>query len=119
MEPDEILDALDEGGVAAEVNARRLIDAVRRAHAEGQLDFSTSPSALPIFLLGIVGGAVGVRVLKGTLGLAIAAGAGYWAWNQLQKPAPKQVPSEVQRSMEIAPTLQQPGPMAINPPHAS
>jgi len=96
MEPDEILDAINKHSTTVEVAARQAIDAVRRAHAEGRLNLG--PDALPIFLLGIVGGAIGVRFVKGTLGLAVAAGLGYWAWTQLSSPAldgqlPKQKPS--------------------------
>jgi hypothetical protein len=38
------------------------------------------------FAMGVVGGVVGAKLLKGTLGLAIGAGLAYYAWSSLQPP---------------------------------
>lgn len=113
MEPDEILESLNETATSAEVSTRRLIDAIRRAQAEGKIDLGGSVDALPVFLLGVVGGAVGVRVLKGALGFAVAAGAGWWAWSKLQEPSKKEMPAHVQPRKQ--PSLKMPQPLRVPP----
>jgi hypothetical protein len=94
LEPDDILDQAAAAGEGVEVSTRRLIDALRRAEAEGVVPVSVD--ALPVFLAGMVGGALGMRVLKGGVGLAVAAGLGYWAWGKLQNPTPKKLPKNIQ-----------------------
>lgn len=40
--------------------------------------------ALPAFVLGLVGGAIGAKVLKGTVGVVVGGAAGLWAYDKLQ-----------------------------------
>ena len=84
MTPDEILDPLAEpiGGLGAVSN----LDAVALQEQVSALIAQHSKSkALPYFVLGLVGGAIGAKVRKGGIGVAVAGGLGWWAYKALKK----------------------------------
>ncbi len=86
MNPDEILDPLFEDINFAEVRA-----SADRAGVQVRefVDTANIPTAgyvaLPAFVLGFVGGAVGAKMLKGTVGVALGVGAAWWAYNKLNE----------------------------------
>jgi hypothetical protein len=66
--------------------SQEILDEIKRLAASGQLDqYLPRDNALPIFALGFVGGAIGARLLKGTVGLTVSAGVAYWAWSRLRR----------------------------------
>ena len=68
--------------------ADRTYSELQRLYYEGKLS-ELVPTADPkaVFALGVVGGVVGSKLLKGTLGVVVGAGLAWWAWSSLPKPA--------------------------------
>lgn len=86
------------------VTADRIADEMQALLDEGRLQLPTlDPWA--VFLLGAVGGAVGVRVAKTAFGMLLVVGAGVWALNKLSAPA------KVERTLPSQPPLRTPGPL--------
>lgn len=62
--------------------ARNLQDLVASGTLDDLLPMARS-NPVAVFALGAVGGALGARYLKGTLGFVAGAGLAYWAWQEL------------------------------------
>jgi hypothetical protein len=81
--PDEILSP-DEPivglGAVSNLDAAALQEQVNTLIAQ-----HSKNKAIPYFVLGLVGGAIGAKVLKGALGVAVAGGLGWWAYSSLTK----------------------------------
>jgi hypothetical protein len=85
--PEIVYDPLEENTPmgAPEDYETEALRALRKLYYAGELPGLT-PKAFPVFAMGVVGGVVGAKLLKGTLGLAIGAGLAYYAWSSLQPP---------------------------------
>lgn len=85
--PDDVLDAtsniadtvMDEGLE----QGKRVLQEAADAYEKGRLP---PGSILPVFALGVVGGAVGSKVLKGWTGLLVGGGVAWWAYKSLSAP---------------------------------
>jgi hypothetical protein len=87
LEPTNIF--LGEADVSVEDEARKLASELERLIDTGDFDrivpvATTNPVA--IFALGVVGGVLGARFLKGTTGMVVGAGLAWWGWNELSTP---------------------------------
>lgn len=82
-DPTEIL---DPANVNVDVDVAAALDKVGKQAAAALGD--KADIALPAFVLGVVGGAVGGKVLKGTTGMIVGGLAALWAYDQL-KSGPK------------------------------
>ena len=94
MDPDEILVSPDR---LSSLRPEEVIRDIEKMLKDGVIQLPTrAKDALPIFALGFVGGALGAKLLKGTVGIAIGAGVGYWAYTQLTSTKPVVVQTKQQ-----------------------
>ncbi len=84
MEPDEILVAPD---TLSSLRPEEVIRYLEELAEKGELDIPKM-NPIPIFVAGLVGGAIGGKVLKGTLGLVLGGGLAFWAYKELTRPSP-------------------------------
>lgn len=109
MDPDQIL-------TATEANLSALARKLTQAYAKALEDTKVDP--LPIFVLGLAGGALGMRLFKTGMGLVVAGGLAYWAFTKLDSPKTQvmqlaEVP-EIKRQKVLSQQLKLPQPIRIN-----
>jgi hypothetical protein len=88
MYPDEILsptEGFGAAGAAASLDTEALKQHIEELLKQGDLVKMPSQKSLPVFVLGLVGGALGANMLKGTVGTIAGLGLAWWAYNQLSE----------------------------------
>ena len=86
MEPDQIFTAQKARRGASADDGDSLVDVDRMWREIQKLKFEMPKSnALPVLALGFVGGAIGAKLLKGTVGILIGGAVAFWAWNEFSK----------------------------------
>jgi hypothetical protein len=84
--PDEILSPTEgfgaTGGGVTNIDPEALKQHIEELVQQGKVKLGGS-DAVPVFVLGFVGGALGSNVLKGTFGTIAGIGLAWWAYNQL------------------------------------
>jgi len=94
-DPTEII---DPANVNVDVDVAAALDKVGKQAAAALGD--NANIALPAFVLGVVGGAVGGQILKGTMGAVVGGLAAWWAYDQL-----KGGPKTLAAGQEIQPAV--------------